>query len=91
MTTEQNPGPGAPSPAPGPDDQDPTAFDVPGVEPRREPAEPRKFDVPDGVEDSGRYAFYDTTLGKYVGGVHDTKAKAKTAGKGAASGEVVEV
>lgn len=87
MTTEQNPGPGAPSPAPGPTDDQ---IDAAGVEPR-EPAEPRKFDVPDGVEDSGRYAFYDTTLGKYVGGVHDTKAKAKTAGKGAASGEVVEV
>lgn len=85
MTTEQTPGPGAPSPAPDPDQ-----LDVVGVE-TREPAEPRKFDVPDGVEESGRYAFYDTTLGKYVGGVHDTKAKAKQAGKGAASGEVVEV
>ncbi len=82
MTTQQNPGPGAPSPAPGPDDQD-----VAGVE----PAAPRPFDVPKGVEGSGRYAFYDTTLGKYVGGVHDKKADATKAGKGAASGEVVEV
>lgn len=85
MTTEQNPSPDAPSPAPGPDDQD-----VVGVEPR-EPAAPRKFDVPESAQDTGRYAFYDTTLGKYVGGVHDSKAKAKQAGKGAASGEVVEV
>jgi hypothetical protein len=88
MTTQQNPGPDAPSPAPGPD--------VVGVDPRepaapRKPADPRKFDAPKGVEGSGRYAYYDTTLGKYVGGVHDTKAKAKEAGKGAASGQVVEV
>lgn len=86
MTEQQNnPDPGAPSPAPGPDDQD-----VAGVE-TREPAEPRKFDVPEGADGTGRYAYYDTTLGKYVGGVHDAKAKAKAAGKGAASGEVVEV
>ena len=83
--TEQIPGPGAPSPAPGPGDQD-----VAGVEPR-EPEAPRKFDAPKGVEGSGRFAFYDTTLGRFVGGVHDKKADATKAGKGAASGEVVEV
>lgn len=52
---------------------------------------PTKFDVPKGTEGSGRFAYYDTTLGRYVGGVHDSKADAKAAGKGAASGAVVEV
>lgn len=87
MTTEQSPGPDAPSPAPDPDPQG----DVVDVVEAREPEEPRKFEAPEGADDTGRYAFYDTTLGKYVGGVHDSKAKAKAAGKGAASGEVVEV
>lgn len=76
---------------PGPFD-DPTVdeIDQAGVEPR-EPAEAPKFDVPEGTKDSGRFAFYDTTLGRYVGGTHDSKTDAKKAGKGAASGEVVEV
>lgn len=85
MTEQQQPPSGSRAPSPAPE---PTA-----VESRREPEKPRKFEAPDGVEDSGRFAAYDTTLGKYVGGVHDTKTKARDAGKasGAESFEVVEV
>lgn len=59
----------------------------------RKAEEPAKFEAPTGVKDSGRFAAYDTTLGKYVGGVHDSRDKARRAGKdsGAESVEVVEV
>lgn len=54
---------------------------------------PAPFEAPAGTPDSGRFAAYDTTLGKYVGGTHDSKSKADKAGKsaGAATVTVVEV
>lgn len=33
-------------------------------------------------EGSGRFAAFDTRIGQYVGGVHDSQAKAKAAAKG---------
>lgn len=90
-TSEDPTGSGAPSPAPDPEGSDPsTPADAPA---RREPAPNPKFEAPKGTKDSGRFSAYDTTLGKYVGGVHDSKSKAQTAGKdsGAESFKVVEV
>lgn len=31
--------------------------------------------------DTGRFAAFDTAFGRYVGGVHDSEAKARAAGK----------
>lgn len=90
MTEQPNsPGPDAPSPAPGPSDDE---IDTAGVE-RREPAPTPKFDAPKGNPGSGRFAVYDTTLGRYVGNVVDSKSEAgkSDAAKAAESFKVVEV
>lgn len=84
MTT-QNPPSGAPSPAPDDDqvDEQPEPIVAP---------EPFKFAAPKGAKDTGRYSAYDTTLGRYVGGVHDSKAKARDAAKAdGIEGDRVEV
>lgn len=70
---------------------DPTVDEIDQAGDETTPAEASKFPVPKGNSGSGRFSFYDTTLGRYVGGVHDKKGDASKAGKGAASGEVVEV
>lgn len=56
-------------------------------------AQPAKFDVPSGAKDSGRFSAYDKTYGKYVGGVHDSEAKARKAAKdkGSTDFAIVEV
>lgn len=81
-----------PQAQPAPDPDPPSELNV-APKARREPAEAPKFEAPKGNPDSGRYAAYDTTLGKYVGGTHDSEAKARKAGKdsGAESYKVVEV
>lgn len=60
---------------------------------QQQKAQAEPFQAPEGAKDSGRFAAYDTTLGKYVGGTHDSKTKAEKAGKdsGASSFKVVEV
>lgn len=81
----QTSGSDAPSPAPEPETD---------VVERREPEEPRKFDPPKDRDGTGRFAGYDTTLGRFVdGGVHDSRKAAEKAAKesGAASYRVVEV
>lgn len=98
MTEQQQPqapttGPDAPSPAP-----EPTPVVIVGdqrdqalVEPR-DPAPAPKFEPPKGTPDSGRFAAYDTTLGKYVGGVHNSRGAADKAGKAEAQTyKIVEV
>lgn len=82
--TDQNQPSGAPSPAPE-DKQEPGG--TPHVEP--DPV----VEVPEGAEGTGRFSAYDTTYAKYVGGVHDTKAKATKAAKdaGVDTFEIVEV
>ena len=44
-------------------------------------------------KDTGRYAAFNTVLGQYVGGVHDSEAKARKAAKdrGVTTITVVEV
>lgn len=81
--TEQPNTSGAPSPAPEVD-VDPG---TPHVE------QPPAVQVPEGTKESGRFSAYDTTYAKYVGGVHDTKEKARKAAKDAGSTdvEIVEV
>jgi hypothetical protein len=76
---------GATSPAPDPAQTDEA--------PVREAAPNPKFDPPKGNPGSGRFAVYDTTLGRYVGNVVDSKSDASKsdAAKGAASFKVVEV
>lgn len=45
-----------------------------------------------GQSDAGRYSAYDTTYERFVGGVHDTKAKARDAAKAKGSeGKHVEI
>lgn len=77
-----------------------TTNQVQGVPPEDDPGpehvEPtvKPFDVPAGAKaETGRYSAYDKTYGKYVGGVHDTKAKAREAAKakGSTDVEIVEV
>lgn len=56
-------------------------------------APPAPFTAPTGAKDTGRFAAYDTTLGKYVGGTHDSRDKARKSGRdaGAKTVEIVEV
>lgn len=81
--TDQNPPTDAPSPAPEGDQPQGT----PHVEPAPE------LEVPKGAKDTGRFSAYDKTYGKYVGGVHDSREKARKAAKdaGADNVEIVEV
>lgn len=37
--------------------------------------------LPKAAKDTGRYSAYDTLEARYVGGVHDSEAKAKAAAK----------
>lgn len=39
------------------------------------------FDAPESIEGSTRYSVYDRVLGRYVGGVHDSKPSTTDAKK----------
>lgn len=56
-------------------------------------AEPYKAPAPKSAKDTGRFSAYDTTLGRFTGGVHDSKGKARDAAKdqGVTDVEIVEV
>lgn len=68
MTTPTNP---------APEEQQPEQ------QPEQPPIAPIKPDTGTEDPDTGRYAAYDTRLGRYVGGVHDSEAKAKRAARDA--------
>jgi len=45
------------------------------------PAAAPLFDAPKGAKDTGRFAAYDRTLGRYVGGTHKSRDDARKAAK----------
>lgn len=53
---------------------------------------PSDENTPDESAESGRFAAYDTTYERFVGGVHDTKTAATEAAKAAGvSGKRLEI